>query len=308
MIRPRALEVGAALLAAVALLTACPKGDPNDAQLMPKPPPPPVASIPHDLRIPVEIDGKPGPPIQADTLSARKPDFQDQDHRAWLIAPLLGASASREDARITIAGEKDFEITMPSASKDGDLVAVLMLSRRGEMTAALVSPSDPFPPFHGRGRRLNRGGDPLPRVSKSIARIVVTYGATPTQARAEERPQVGEVRPLRVIAGGKELEPWTVEKLGTVARKGLVSGDAARESWSLRDLVRALVGPDARLVAVAGAGHRRLQIDPKAWADPQKTPTLRVNRQGLFKFQWVGDRNVLPAEAELRNVRVIEVE
>jgi hypothetical protein len=36
----------------------------------------------------------------------------------------------------------------------------------------MVAPGDPFPAYHGQGRRLSRPGDPLPRVG-GVTRIRV---------------------------------------------------------------------------------------------------------------------------------------
>jgi hypothetical protein len=46
-----------------------------------------------------------------------------------------------------------------------DFQPVLQVSRRGEVVATMVDPKAPFPEYHGRGGRLGRTGDPLPRVS-----------------------------------------------------------------------------------------------------------------------------------------------
>jgi hypothetical protein len=40
-----------------------------------------------------------------------------------------------------------------------------MLTRRGDIVALLVDPADPFPSYHGQGRRLGRPGDPMPRIA-----------------------------------------------------------------------------------------------------------------------------------------------
>jgi hypothetical protein len=301
----------ACAISALFILAACkePKTDRNEAMLMPKPPPPPVAEVPASLHIPVEIDGRAADPIDAKKLGARKADFQDNEHRAWRMADLIGAPADRSDTVFTIVGDSNFRVTMPHPKKAGDLVPVLMLSRRSEITAAMVKPDDPFPAYHGQGRRLERGGDPLPRVAKSVAKILVTYDANAVAStKADGTPQEVATPAIEISLDGKPTEAWTLERIKTVETKKVPSGDAARESWSLRDLAHALVGPKARVVAVAGAGHRKLAIDPKAWDDPRETPALRVNRQGLFKFQWVGDRTKLAAEAELRNVHALELE
>jgi hypothetical protein len=280
-----------------------PPPDRNEALLMPKPPPPPSPAIPDTLQIPVEIDGKPAQAIDAKSLHTQKPDFQDNEHKAWILASLIGGPADRSDSVFTVVGDSNFRVTMPHPKKPGDLVPVLMLSRRGDIMASMVKPDDPFPAYHGQGRRLERGGDPIPRAAKSVAKIIVSYDANAVASAEGSTSGAIEIR-----ISGKQEAAWTLDKLKAIDLKKYPSGDAARDSWSLRDIVHALASPKARVVAIAGAGRRRLSIDRKLWDDPHETPTLRVNRQGLFKFQWLGDRNKLPAEAELRNVHVLEIE
>jgi hypothetical protein len=100
---------------------------------MPKLPPPPKVALPAELRIAVEIDGKEAPALDAARLNAVKP-------------------------------EKDMTVVMRQPRTDKDPMPVLTQSRRGGIVAAMVSQSDPFPPYHGQGRRLARPGDPLPRI------------------------------------------------------------------------------------------------------------------------------------------------
>lgn len=163
------------LLLVSALTPACRCAEqavtPDEARQIPKPPPPPGVSVPPGLSIPVEVDGKNAPPIDGQTLEATKPSFQDGEHRAWLLGSLLAGEAGLNDMEITIVGEGALEITMPRTSSTAEVAPVLVLNRRGEVMAAMVSPKDPFPSYHGRGRRLSRGGDPLPRISGKIVKI-----------------------------------------------------------------------------------------------------------------------------------------
>jgi hypothetical protein len=64
---------------------------------------------------------------------------------------------------VTGAGEVTLVLREPAAGKGP--VPVLLESRRGEIVAAMVAPEEPFPSYHGQGRRMNRPGDPLPRVA-----------------------------------------------------------------------------------------------------------------------------------------------
>jgi hypothetical protein len=168
MTRPAIFGALAALLATLAAGGCDRKGsqhDLNEAKRMPKPPPPAAVIVPADLRIAVEIDGRESAPIDAAFLDARPPDFADTDRRAWRIDSLLGEAAQREGALIAVTGERGLTIEL-GRGDDGGVgpVPVLTVSRRGEVLAAMVESGEPFPPYHGRGGRLGRPGDHLPRI------------------------------------------------------------------------------------------------------------------------------------------------
>lgn len=158
---------------------------------MPRPPPPPEAVVPSELAIAVEIDGAPAAPITAARIEREAPRFVSSEHRAWSIAQLVGEPVTSRDVSIAVFGEHDVAIKLPRVKVAPDLEPVLILSRRGELTISLVSPEDPFPPYHGRGRRLARGAHPLPRISGKISRISIV-----AQPRAiDEAPQKESATP-----------------------------------------------------------------------------------------------------------------
>jgi hypothetical protein len=146
------------------LFAACKvESDPNEARLMPKPPPPPTVGVPAGFSVKTEIDHRPGAPIDARLLSKTPPDFQDPEHKAWRIARLL-ALPDGVAGEIAVTGDGGFKLSFKRPLARAELEPVLMLTRRGSVIACEVSPADPFPPYHGQGRRLSRGGDPLPHV------------------------------------------------------------------------------------------------------------------------------------------------
>lgn len=163
----RALLVGLLLLAAC---DATPSH--NDTKQMPRPPPPEDAAPPAALRIEVEIDGQPAPAIDAARLDDTAPDFIEKDRRAWRLETLLGEAARKPGAVISVTGEKGLTIQLDRGTAEGAPIAVLAMSRRGEVLAAMVDPAEPFPPYHGHGGRLGRRGDPMPRIG-GVTRIVV---------------------------------------------------------------------------------------------------------------------------------------
>jgi hypothetical protein len=161
------------ILAAIALLGCTKASESSEAKRMPKPPPSASAPEPGDaVRIDVTVDGKPAPPIDGTKLAATPPDFKDGEHRAWRVATLL-PPADREGAVIAATGDKEVTIVLPRPRTKSDPVPVLEVNRRGDVFCGLVSADEPFPSFHGRGGRLARPGDPLPRLT-GLKRIAVT--------------------------------------------------------------------------------------------------------------------------------------
>ena len=151
---------------ALPLAGACSKvSDTTDAKRSPKPPPSAGVALPAALHVEVEIDGAPAPPIDAAWLSAIKPDFSDNEHRAWRLTTLVGPAGTRPGVVINALGDKGLGLEMHPGAGPTDPTPVLSLNRRGEVFVELVAPDDPFPDFHGKGGRLSRPGDPLPRVS-----------------------------------------------------------------------------------------------------------------------------------------------
>jgi hypothetical protein len=159
---------------AVVVLTGCDsKRELNEAKRMPKAPPPAAIVIPADLKIAVEIDGREAAPLDAALLSSKPPDFADADRRAWRMDTLLGEPAQREGVVIAVTGEHNLTIELARPVDPGaGPVPVLTVSRRGEVLAAMVDPSDPFPPYHGQGGRLGRPGDRLPRIG-GVTKVAV---------------------------------------------------------------------------------------------------------------------------------------
>ena len=151
----------------VLLVCGC-RGSGNEAKQMPKTPPPPSIDVP-EVSIAVEVDGVARAPIDGARLRATAPDYADEDRRAWRIAPLVGAPAG---SQISVTGEGGIAVVMPAPVGDKEPQPSLMLSRRGQLVAMMLSPGDPFPAFHGQGRRMQRPGDSLPHVV-NVSKIAV---------------------------------------------------------------------------------------------------------------------------------------
>ena len=162
----------------------------------PIPPPPPAIELPAELSIPVEVDGAPAAPITDESLTGLKPDFADEERRAWRLSRIL--ADYREGAVVEAMGREGVSITMPRPASLEEPQPVLFFTRRGDVVATLVKPEDPFPRFHGQGGRLRRPGDLTPRVSpvikfrvhtKGLAAKTAPDGAAPAPAQAPAQPR-----------------------------------------------------------------------------------------------------------------------
>ncbi len=162
------------LVMTAVIVWACDTGDPNEARRMPKPPPPEgSAAFAQIGEIEVIVDGGAKSKVDAARLDATPADFTSEDRRAWRFSTLLGARVDEADAVLAVTGEKGLVLELPRAASAGAPIPVLIVSRRGEVMAAMVEADDPFPQYHGRGGRLGRRGDPLPRIS-GVTKIEIT--------------------------------------------------------------------------------------------------------------------------------------
>jgi len=150
------------MLAALLAVGACSRASTEgEAKQWAEPPPEKDVPIPPQLAIAVMVDGLAKESITADMLRATKPDFADEERKAWRIATLIrdAAPAGTVEAWSPTGFSLKFQHPMPQG-----LEPVLFLTRRGEVIVAALDPKDPFPRHHGQGGRLHRPGDSLPRV------------------------------------------------------------------------------------------------------------------------------------------------
>jgi hypothetical protein len=152
-------------LVTVSLLLCCDASEPNEARRMPKPPPPEQGSATQIGEVSVTVDGEPQASISGTTLDALPADYTSEDRRAWRFSTLLGAKALEPGRVIAVTGEKGLVLELPMPNQANAPEPVLVVSRRGDVMAAMVEPGEPFPAYHGRGGRLGRRGDPLPRIA-----------------------------------------------------------------------------------------------------------------------------------------------
>lgn len=133
----------------------------------------------------------------------------------------------------------------------------------------------------------------------------------PHHRKHEDRhdPATDEPPPLQLavtVAGARAT--WGHDAFEKVARfvgNTKASDGEDRDVWSLRDLVRTLVGPTARVTSVAGDDGAKA-IDAAAWRDPKRTPLLHTTRRGTLKFRWA-DAAGAWGETEVKDVTRIEI-
>lgn len=159
-------------LIAFALVACSRASDSSEAKKLQSSAPPRDVAVPAALAIEVEVDGVRRAPIIAGTLIATKPDFTDEDRKAWLI-PTLVAEAATPGSIVEASAKSGVSVTIANPTADG-LVPALLLTRRGDVIASAIDPTHPFPSYHGQGGRLHRAGDSQPRVV-SVAKLSITH-------------------------------------------------------------------------------------------------------------------------------------
>jgi hypothetical protein len=145
---------------------------------------------------------------------------------------------------------------------------------------SVAAPTDPDKPHHrnGDGKREDRhdpAAEPKLQLAVAINGAVATWG------------------------------PDAFGKVARYAKNDKASDGEAREVWSLRALAHTLVGPTARVTAVAGDGGSKI-IDRAAWDDAAREPLLHTTRRGTLKFRWA-DAAGKWGDTEVKDVARIEI-
>jgi hypothetical protein len=120
------------------------------------------------------------------------------------------------------------------------------------------------------------------------------------------RPQAAPRADLEVLVNGKPVAPWTAARMTSTTKIAITNANGeARDGWPLRDLTHALVGANARVVALA-SDDERVTIDAHDWQDPSRTLLLRLSHRGDYKAQWLTPSGPSD-EAFLKHIRRIEI-
>jgi hypothetical protein len=98
-------------------------------------------------------------------------------------------------------------------------------------------------------------------------------------------PQAGASKLALAITAGADKSTWTEAQFAAVPKiDGKATDGEARDTWNLRDLAHANLGPTARVTAVIG--ESRIEIKDTEWADAARIPILHTTRRGTLKFRW----------------------
>tara|TARA_R110002096_G_scaffold423452_2_gene630665 strand:- start:75191 stop:76108 length:918 start_codon:yes stop_codon:yes gene_type:complete len=296
-------------LGAVSLSTVgCSKpGEDSEAKRTPIPEPAPNVDIPSKWSVPLEAGNAEKRVINAAMLGALTPDFADDERTAWRLDKLLSDSEFPLGALIEAVGADGVGIAM-RRQKDPDApVPVIVLTRRGDIVAAAVKASDPFPDYHGQGGRLKRPGDPLPRLISPLARLRVSHSGAGDDAADEPATIEG----LRIQIGDNPANRIPTSVLASVP-SSTVMGDSGNKKtvWNVRDLVAASSGESAVLTAVSG--EEMVEVSAEEWSNMDLRPILQLNRRGQLKFHWqdttvASDKAGDEGHASVHSVRLLKV-
>ena len=144
---------------ALALVACSRASDEGGAKKWQEAPPPTQVAVPAGLSIAVQVDGADKPPITSDVLKATKPDFVDDDHRAWKIPTLVGEAAGKISAALgpQQPGRRPLSLTRCEGLHQA-VVAAAGVARPGDVV--LLAPGgtsfDEFKDFEERGESFTK--------------------------------------------------------------------------------------------------------------------------------------------------------
>ena len=295
-------------------------------------PPGGPVQVPDDLRIPVEIADGPDRVVDAALLRRTPPDLRWGKGAAWSLLRLLGDVVRRPAVAVEAFGPGETSIVFHDvgAAESGPVPA-LVVNARGQVLAMRIDLDDPLAAHHGRGGARGRGGTQQTRL-RGVRRLRVFVETTSREAadrtarvqvqpgRGGQRGRLGRrraaadgnrpaPRPLQVQVPGRPPVQWTPATLRAIPQMKLRGpGPVGRQqAWDLRQVLFALLGPERRLGRVVSASGNVETIGEARWNDLGRVPTLRVNRRGMWRFQWTDDTGKPLPEPGVRDVVALEV-
>ena len=290
-------------LASVALLVSCSNKDDSVGSPARKVPPT-HAEIPAALSIAVSVQGKESEPVTGKTLAALAPDFSDENRRAWRLTRVLGQRFQAPTASVEAKGTDGKSFSQRRPIGDEEPTPVLLLTRRGQIAATVVSPEDPFPAHHGKGRRRGRSLGDAPLVVPVKELVISNSHAGHGAMNSDRMPPARNPR-LEATFNGKPFalpdELWTK----TPQLSSAAAASPRWRIWSARDLAENVGGPQAWVRSIASKTARRT-LSPKDWKNLARTPALRVSREGEVEFVWL-DKRGAPSDDPLLRVTRLEL-
>lgn len=273
----------------------------------------------------IEIEGSDGVAVRFPRAISRKDNKEpalavsDGAVVVALLAPVPPSSAGASTAPpVEPAGLKTPE-NLDIRVREVRAVRLLIEQRRGRQMADGASPAVGGA---GRGGGPEVGGNARPSAGRGKGGAMqrgqgqMSIDSSPlgmTVAKAEMPPDPNipkENPPIKVMVDGSREDLWTFENLSdiTMLDFGVDERSAARKGWSLRELLVARFGPEARITHMIGDKDRRYDMDAALWDNTEVLPTLRLNRRKSWKLQWVRAADLGPFKAkELRGVKEIHV-
>jgi|GEM_PF-2304250 len=225
---------------------------------------------------------------------AHPPDVSWGQGRAWTLGRFFSDAWADPGFELRVSGTAGEAVvfTEPGSRRDGRQ-PMLVINQKGVPLVTLAGEDGNPDAFHGRGGARQRSGDESPRVI-GVARIELLA----VKGASRKKPSPGEASAptsLTVMRDGAAAAPLTVESLaGTAGRPLMDEAGAPRgvEYWDLRAWADGQV-----LTAVVDRAGSVTEVAPGLWADASKTPSIRVNRRGAWRFEWIS-----PDGAQLRDL------
>jgi len=107
---------------------------------------------------------------------------------------------------------------------------------------------------------------------------------------------------IEIIVNGKPAPDWTPDRIASAPSVPLTNQNGEqRDGWLLKPLTQSILGPKARIVALA-TDDRRVAIDEHAWNDPAHSLIMRLSHRGQYKANWSGSD-----EALIKGITRIEI-
>lgn len=111
--------------------------------------------------------------------------------------------------------------------------------------------------------------------------------------------------PIEILVNGKPAPDWTPERLASAPSLPLTNANGEqRDGWLLKPFTQSLLGPNARIVALA-TDDRRVAIDESAWNDPSRKLIMRLSHRGQYKANWI--QSGVSDEALVKGITRIEI-